>query len=302
MDQRDDKKLAALEKYGSDFTKIAREGKLDPVIGRDSEIRRVITVLARRTKNNPVLIGEAGVGKTAIVEGLAQRIVQGDIPKSLDCRIVSLDLGALLAGAKYRGEFEERLKDVLKEIVEEKGKVILFIDEIHMVRGAGKTEGAMDAANLLKPLLARGKLKCIGATTLEEYREYVEMDPAFERRFQQVYVGEPSVNDTISILRGIKQKYELFHGVRVSDAALISASKMSKRYITQRMLPDKAIDLMDEACSNLRVQLDSQPEAIDHLERQKMQLEVEKTALNAENEDESRFRLTKVEEQLARVE
>eukprot|EP00008_Paramoeba_atlantica_P013934 CAMPEP_0201476806 /NCGR_PEP_ID=MMETSP0151_2-20130828/1933_1 /ASSEMBLY_ACC=CAM_ASM_000257 /TAXON_ID=200890 /ORGANISM="Paramoeba atlantica, Strain 621/1 / CCAP 1560/9" /LENGTH=765 /DNA_ID=CAMNT_0047857307 /DNA_START=79 /DNA_END=2376 /DNA_ORIENTATION=- len=292
---------SALDKFGSDFTQLAKESKLDPVIGRDDEIRRVIRVLSRRTKNNPVLIGEAGVGKTAIVEGLAQRIVRGDIPRNLDCRLISLDMGALIAGAKYRGEFEERLKEVLKEIVEAEGKVILFIDEIHLVMGAGKSGGAMDAANLLKPLLARGQLRCIGATTLKEYREHIEKDPAFERRFQQVYVGEPSVEDTVSILRGIKQKYEIYHGVRVTDAALVAAAKLSKRYITQRQLPDKAIDLVDEACANQRVQLDSQPEKIDQLERQKLQLEVEETALQKEDDDISRRRLMKVSEELAGV-
>jgi ATP-dependent Clp protease ATP-binding subunit ClpB len=296
-----DSTYEALEKYGQDFTKLAEEGKLDPVIGRDDEIRRVVRVLSRRTKNNPVLIGEAGVGKTAIVEGLAQRIVRGDVPENLKCRLISLDMGALVAGAKYRGEFEERLKAVLNEIVESQGKIVLFIDEIHLVLGAGKSDGAMDAANLLKPLLARGQLRCIGATTLTEYRQYVEKDPAFERRFQQVYVGEPSVEDTVSILRGIKEKYEIHHGVRVTDGALVAAAKLSARYISQRKLPDKAIDLVDEACANQRVQLDSQPEAIDQLERHKLQLEVEETALKKESDDASKRRLEKVAEELANI-
>ena len=290
-----DENYEALEKYGVDFTKLAEEGKLDPVIGRDDEIRRVIRVLSRRTKNNPVLIGEAGVGKTAIVEGLAQRIVAGDIPENLQSRLVSLDMGALVAGAKHQGEFEERLKSVLNEVTEAEGKIILFIDELHLVLGAGKTEGSMDAANLLKPLLARGQLRCIGATTLKEYREHVEKDPAFERRFQQVYVGEPSISDTISILRGIKEKYETHHGVRVTDQALVTAVKLSNRYISQRKLPDKAIDLVDEACANQRVQLDSQPEVIDNLERQKLQLEIERTALKKEKDEMSQKRFEKVE-------
>lgn len=297
-----DSNYESLLKYGTDFTKLAEEGKLDPVIGRDEEIRRVIRVLSRRTKNNPVIIGEAGVGKTAIVEGLAQRIVRGDIPKNLECRIVSLDMGSLVAGAKYRGEFEERLKAVLNEVVEAEGKIILFIDEIHLVLGAGKTDGAMDAANLLKPLLARGQLRCIGATTLSEYRQHVEKDSAFERRFQQVYVSEPSVEDTVSILRGIKEKYEAHHGVRITDGALIAAAQMSNRYISHRKLPDKAIDLIDEACANQRVQMDSQPEQIDNLERQKLQLEVEKTALIKEKDDSSQKRLWKVKKELANVE
>ncbi|KAJ3334760.1 Chaperone protein ClpB1, partial [Gonapodya sp. JEL0774] len=267
----------ALSKYAIDFTKMAEEGKLDPVIGRDEEIRRVIRVLARRTKNNPVLVGEPGVGKTAIVEGLAQRIVAGDVPQNLRTRLWSLDMGALVAGAKYRGEFEERLKALLKEVVDAHGGIILFIDEMHLVLGAGKAEGSMDAANLLKPLLARGELRTIGATTLDEYRKYVEKDAAFERRFQQVFVGEPSVHDTISILRGLKDRYENHHGVRIADGALVSAAQLAARYITNRRLPDKAIDLVDEACANVRVQLDSQPEEIDDLERKKLQLEVEET-------------------------
>eukprot|EP01101_Sappina_pedata_P001089 TRINITY_DN111_c0_g1_i3.p1 TRINITY_DN111_c0_g1~~TRINITY_DN111_c0_g1_i3.p1 ORF type:complete len:904 (-),score=395.46 TRINITY_DN111_c0_g1_i3:55-2712(-) len=293
----------ALNKYGKDLVELAKSGKLDPVIGRDEEIRRVIRVLSRRTKNNPVLIGEPGVGKTAIAEGLAQRIYHGDVPTTLiDRKVISLDMGALIAGAKFRGEFEERLKAVLKEVQDAEGSVILFIDEIHLVLGAGKSgDGAMDAANLLKPMLARGELRCIGATTLDEYRKYMEKDPAFERRFQQVHVGEPSVEDTISVLRGLKSRYETHHGVRIADSALVSAAQLAKRYITQRFLPDKAIDLVDEACANTRVQLDSQPEIIDNLERRKLQLEVEATAMEKEEDDFSKDRLTRIREELAKI-
>lgn len=291
----------ALNKYGHDLVEAAMAGKLDPVIGRDEEIRRVIRVLARRTKNNPVLIGPPGVGKTAIVEGLAQRIARGDVPESLKCRLFSLDMGALVAGAKYRGEFEERLKAVLKEVQDAQGEIILFIDEIHLVLGAGKGEGAMDAANLLKPMLARGELRCIGATTLEEYRKHVEKDAAFERRFQPVYVGEPTVLDTISILRGLKERYEMHHGVRITDSALVLAAQLAHRYIQGRFLPDKAIDLVDEACANTRVQLDSQPEVIDALQRKHLRLEIEATALAKEHDTSSQQRLLKVREELAKI-
>eukprot|EP00743_Colponemidia_sp_Colp-15_P002079 GILK01002255.1.p1 GENE.GILK01002255.1~~GILK01002255.1.p1 ORF type:complete len:749 (-),score=175.09 GILK01002255.1:172-2418(-) len=300
-DKSDNNNDSALAKYGIDLVASAEKGKLDPVIGRDEEIRRVIQILSRRTKNNPVLIGEPGVGKTAIVEGLAQRIVRGDIPKNLQCRVISLDMGALVAGAKYRGEFEDRLKAVLKEVKDAEGKIIMFIDEIHLVLGAGKAEGAMDAANLLKPMLARGELRCIGATTLDEYRQHIEKDAAFERRFQQVLVGEPSVTDTVSILRGLKEKYESHHGVSIQDAALVAAAQLADRYITTRFLPDKAIDLMDEACANARVQLDSQPEVIDQLERRRLQLEVEATALDREKDKASKQRLEKVREAIAQI-
>lgn len=279
--------LKALEKYSTDLTALARKGKLDPVIGRDDEIRRIVQVLNRRTKNNPVLIGEPGVGKTAIIEGLAQRIVRGDVPESLkNVKLVSLDLGALIAGAKYKGEFEERLKAVLKEVENSNGEIVMFIDELHMVVGAGASEGAMDAGNLLKPMLARGVLRTIGATTVNEYRKYIEKDPALERRFQPIMVNEPSIEDTISILRGLKEKYEVHHGVRILDSALIDAVKLSDRYITDRFLPDKAIDLIDEAASSLRIQIDSMPEEIDTLSRQKIQLEIEREALKKEDENE----------------
>lgn len=292
----------SLSKYAQDLTALAAEGKLDPVIGRDDEIRRCIGILSRRRKNNPCLIGEPGVGKTAIAEGLAQRILKGDVPESLNCRLFSLDMGALVAGAKYQGEFEERLKAVLKEVEDSDGNIILFIDELHLVLGAGKSQGAMDAANLLKPMLARGVLKCIGATTLDEYRKYIEKDAAFERRFQQVYVSEPSVEDSISILRGLSNRYEVHHGVRIKDAALVAAVKLSDRYITNRQLPDKAIDCIDEACASVRVQLDSQPDVIDELERRQLKLEVEEAALGKEKDKASIARLQAVREELSKVE
>src|SRR5574344_2186524 len=273
----------ALEKYSTELTNLARKGKLDPVIGRDEEVRRIIQVLNRRTKNNPCLIGEPGVGKTAIIEGLAQRIVRGDVPESLkDVKLVALDMGALIAGAKFRGEFEERLKAVLKEVEASNGQIVMFIDEIHTVVGAGANEGSMDAGNLLKPMLARGVLRTIGATTTNEYRKYIEKDPALERRFQPVMIDEPSVEDTISILRGLKEKYEVHHGIRILDSAIIEATKLSDRYITDRFLPDKAIDLIDEAASSLRIEIDSMPEEIDTMMRQKIQLEIEREALKKE--------------------
>ncbi|HWK09373.1 MAG TPA: Clp protease N-terminal domain-containing protein, partial [Vicinamibacterales bacterium] len=290
----------ALERYGRDLTELARKGKLDPVIGRDEEIRRVIQVLSRRTKNNPVLIGEPGVGKTAIVEGLAGRIIRGDVPEGLKSkRIVALDMGSLVAGAKYRGEFEERLKAVLKEITDSQGQVILFIDELHTVVGAGASEGSMDASNMLKPMLARGELHTVGATTLDEYRKYIEKDPALERRFQQVLVDEPSVEDTISILRGLRERYEIHHGVRIKDAALVAAAVLSHRYIADRFLPDKAIDLVDEAAARLRMEIDSMPAELDELERRIMQLEIEREALRKESDKASRERLEKLDKELA---
>jgi len=293
----------ALKRYTRDFTEAAAKGQLDPVIGRDEEIRRTIQVLSRRTKNNPVLIGEPGVGKTAIVEGLAHRIVKGDVPESLkDKKVLSLDMGALIAGAKYRGEFEERLKAVLSEMEAAQGEIILFIDEMHTLVGAGKAEGAMDASNLLKPALARGELHCVGATTLDEYRKNVEKDAALARRFQPIYVSEPTVEDTISILRGLKEKYELHHGVRISDAALVTAATLSNRYIADRFLPDKAIDLVDEAASRLRMQVDSKPEALDELDRRIMQLKIEREALKKETDSASKDRLAKLEKEVANLE
>ena len=298
--QTPEENFAALEKYGQDLTQRARDGKIDPVIGRDDEIRRVIQVLSRRTKNNPVLIGEPGVGKTAIVEGLARRIADGDVPEGLkNKRLISLDIGSMLAGAKYRGEFEERLKAVLKEITDAAGEVITFVDEIHTIVGAGAAEGAMDAGNMIKPMLARGELRMIGATTLDEYRKHVEKDPALERRFQQVYVGEPSVEDTIGILRGLKERYEVHHGVRIQDSALVSAAVLSNRYLTNRFLPDKAIDLMDEAASKLRIEIDSLPTEIDVVQRRILQLEIEEVALAKETDTASKERLDTIVDELA---
>ncbi len=295
-------KYQALEKYARDLTEFARKGKLDPVIGRDDEIRRIIQVLSRRTKNNPVVIGEPGVGKTAIAEGLAQRITSGDVPQSLkDKRVVALDMGALIAGAKYRGEFEDRLKAVLKEIEEAQGSVILFIDELHTVVGAGAAEGAIDASNMLKPALARGELRCIGATTLSEYRKYIEKDPALERRFQPVYIKEPNVEDTISILRGLKERYEVHHGVRIKDSAIVAAAMLSNRYITDRFLPDKAIDLIDESASKLKMEIDSMPTELDELERKLRQLEIEKQAVKKEKDEASKSRLGRIQEEISRL-
>jgi ATP-dependent Clp protease ATP-binding subunit ClpB len=299
-DPQPEGKYQALQKYARDFTALARQGKLDPVIGREDEIRRVIQVLSRRTKNNPVLIGEAGVGKTAIVEGLAQRIANGDVPQPLkNKRLLALDIGSLVAGTKYRGEFEDRLKAILKEIGEAEGSIVLFIDELHTIIGAGAAEGAVDASNMLKPALARGELRCVGATTLSEYQKHIEKDAALERRFQQVYVGEPSVEDTISILRGLKEKYEIHHGVKIKDSALVAAATLSNRYITGRYLPDKAIDLIDEAASRIRIAIDSLPEEIDELERRILQIEIERQALKKEKEKSSKEKLEKLGRELA---
>ena len=301
-DQTPEDKYQALERFGRDLTEAARRGKLDPVIGRDDEIRRVIQVLSRRTKNNPVLIGEPGVGKTAIVEGLANRIVAGDIPESLNNkRLISLDIGGMVAGSKYRGEFEERLKAVLKEIADSEGEIITFVDELHTVVGAGAAEGAIDAGNMIKPMLARGELRMVGATTLDEYRKHIEKDPALERRFQPVLVGEPSVADTIAILRGLKERYEVHHGVRIQDAALVAAGVLSDRYVTGRFLPDKAIDLVDEAASRLRIEIDSMPTEIDVLDRRAKQLEIEKAAMSRETDEVSRERLARIEAELAQL-
>ena len=297
MNEQQDENV--LEKYGRDITQYVKDGKTDPVIGRDDEIRSITRILSRKTKNNPVLIGEPGVGKTAIIEGLAQRIVKGDVPSSLkDKTIWELDMAALIAGAKYRGEFEERLKNVLNEVKKSDGDIIMFIDEIHMIVGAGKLDGAMDAGNMLKPMLARGEIHLIGATTLNEYRKYIEDDGALERRFQKVLVKEPTVSDTITILRGLKPKYEVYHGVSISDKALVAAATLSNRYITDRYLPDKAIDLVDEACATIRVQMNSVPENIDSLTRRIMKLEIEKEALKKEKDNISKNRITEIDKEL----
>src|SRR5881275_1478241 len=301
-DQNPEGKYQTLEKYGRDLTQLARRGKIDPVIGRDNEIRRIMQVLSRRTKNNPVLIGDPGVGKTAIVEGLARRIISGDVPESLkNKRLIAMDIGAMVAGAKFRGEFEDRLKAFLKEVTDSQGQIILFIDELHTIVGAGAAEGSVDASNMLKPLLARGELRTIGATTIDEYRKYIEKDAALERRFQPVLVNEPTVEDTIAILRGLKERYEVHHGVRITDSALVAAAVLSQRYITDRFLPDKAIDLVDEAASRLKIELDSMPTEIDVIEREIMQHEMERQALKKEKDPASKERLKKLERELAEL-
>src|ERR1022692_3351725 len=301
-DENPEGKFQALEKYGRDLTALARQGKIDPVIGRDDEIRRVMQVLTRRTKNNPVLIGEPGVGKTAIAEGLARRIISGDVPETLkNKRLVAMDLSAMIAGAKYRGEFEDRLKAFLKEIVSSEGQFLLFVDELHTLVGAGAAEGSSDAANIMKPQLARGELRCIGATTLDEYRKYIEKDPALERRFQPVMVNEPTVEATIAILRGLKERYEVHHGVRIQDAALVAAATLSHRYITDRFLPDKAIDLVDEAASRIKMELDSKPTELDQLDRQILQLEIERTSLSKDKDSASKERLKLIDKTLANL-